>query len=215
LSQQRLTGLYAITQSQPSGFDITLNQVAAALSGGVRIIQYRDKQPGEARRRAEAEALRKLCHAHDARLIINDDVALAKQVSADGVHVGREDSGIVHARQLLGEQAIIGISCYNQLALAIEAEQAGADYVAFGRFFPSATKPDAVQADITLLAEAKQRLQIPIVAIGGITPENGATLVQAGADMLAVINALFGSDDIAANCQRFNQLFDRSEYPPT
>lgn len=214
MSQQRLTGLYAITQPHPSGFNGTFDQVAAALSGGVRIIQYRDKQRGDARRRAEAVALCELCHAHGALLIINDDVALARWVGADGVHVGREDNDIAHARQLLGDQAIIGISCYNQLPLAVAAEQAGADYVAFGRFFPSATKPDAVPADIALLAEAKQRLQIPIVAIGGITPENGATLVQAGADMLAVINALFGRDDIAADCQRFNKLFDRSEYPP-
>ena len=211
--QQFLTGLHAITQTHPAGFSGTLKQVEAALLGGVRIIQYRDKQPGDVRRHTEAEALRILCHAHAARLIINDDVELAKTVGADGVHVGREDSDIQNARAVLGKHAIIGTSCYNQLSLAIAAEQAGADYVAFGRFFPSKTKPDAVQADPILLTEARQHLQIPIVAIGGITPENGATLIQAGANMLAVISALFDSDDIQASCQRFNQLFDIPERP--
>ncbi|MCW8944165.1 MAG: thiamine phosphate synthase [Sedimenticola sp.] len=206
-----LEGLYAITQAHPAGFDYTLKQVEAALSGGVRILQYRDKQPGEQRRITEAENLRTLCHQNGALLIINDDVDLAKRSHADGVHVGREDSDIANARNKLGKQAIIGISCYNQLPLARDAEKAGADYVAFGRFFPSRTKPEAVQAKPELLEEAKRQLRIPIVAIGGITPENGATLIQSGADMLAVIHAIFGTDDIAASCQRFNQLFDRSE----
>ncbi|MCW8889273.1 MAG: thiamine phosphate synthase [Sedimenticola sp.] len=206
-----MTGLYAITQPHPAGFDQTLRQVEAALAGGTRIIQYRDKQPGAARRIKEAENLRQRCHEHNALLIINDDIDLAIEVNADGVHVGREDSGIQDARRQLGDRAIIGISCYNQLPLAIAAEQAGADYVAFGRFFPSTTKPEAVQAEVALLTEAKRQLQLPIVAIGGITPENGATLLAAGADMLAVIDALFGSQDIATSCQHFIQLFDRPE----
>ncbi len=210
-----LEGLYAITQPHSAGFDYTLQQVEAALSGGVRILQYRDKQPGEQRRITEAENLRILCHQHGALLIINDDVDLAKRIHADGVHVGREDSDIANARSKLGKQAIIGISCYNQLPLARAAEKAGADYIAFGRFFTSRTKPEAVQAKPELLEEAKRQLRIPIVAIGGITPENGAILIQSGADMLAVINAIFGTDDIAASCQRFNQLFDRPERVPS
>jgi thiamine-phosphate pyrophosphorylase len=213
--QARLKGLYAITQPHPDGFDGLLQQVAQALIGGTRVLQYRDKQPGAARRKAQATALLALCHAHDALLIINDDTALARAIGADGVHVGREDDDIAAARAALGAEAIIGISCYNRLALASAAQEAGADYVAFGRFFPSLTKPDAVQADIALLGEAKRSLRIPVVAIGGITPENGATLIQAGADMLAVINGIFGAPDIAVRCRRFGQLFNTLERPPS
>lgn len=213
--QERLKGLYAITQPHPAGFTALCHQVEAALSGGTQVVQYRDKQPGEARRRSESAALLALCHQYGALLIINDDAALARAIGADGVHVGRQDGEIESVRHRVGSEAIIGVSCYNRLPLATAAQQAGADYVAFGRFFPSLTKPDAVQADTTILGEAKRALQIPVVAIGGITPENGATLIQAGADMLAVINGIFGAPDIAARCRRFRQLFDVSERPPS
>ncbi len=213
--QRQLKGLYAITPPHSGEFDTLLGQVAEALAGGARIIQYRNKQAGDARRKAQAIALRKLCHEQDALLIINDDPALAKAVGADGVHVGKQDGDVATARHLLGRDAVIGISCYNQLSLAIAAERAGADYVAFGRFFPSVTKPDAVQAEIPLLSQAKQILRVPVVAIGGITPENGGTLIQAGADMLAVINGLFGMRDIAASCHQFTRLFDTSESIPS
>lgn len=212
---ERLQGLYAITQSHPEGFDALLNQVAGALIGGTRIVQYRDKRPGDVRRKSEGAALLALCHEHDALLIINDDATLAKAIGADGVHVGKQDNDIASVRATVGGDAVIGISCYNQLPLAITAQNAGADYVAFGRFFPSLTKPDAVQADIALLGEAKQSLRIPVVAIGGITPENGGTLIQAGADMLAVINGIFGAPDSAASCRRFRLLFDTPERPPS
>lgn len=213
--QEQLKGLYAITRPHPEGFDALLKQVADALIGGTRIVQYRDKQPGGVRRKSEGAALLALCHEHDALLIINDDADLARAIGADGVHVGKQDGDIASVRATVGSDAVIGISCYNRLALAAAAQNAGADYVAFGRFFPSLTKPDAVQADIELLGEAKRNLRIPVVAIGGITPENGATLIQAGADMLAVINGIFGAPDIAARCRRFKQLFDSSERPPS
>lgn len=213
--QAQLRGLYAITQPHPEGFDALQNQVAAALLGGVRVVQYRDKQSGEARRRSEGKALLALCREHDALLIINDDADLARAIGADGVHVGKQDDDIASVRNRVGSEAIIGISCYNRLPLAVAAQMAGADYVAFGRFFPSMSKPEAVQADIALLSEAKRSLQIPVVAIGGITPENGATLIQAGADMLAVIHGIFGAPDITARCRRFRQLFDVSERPPS
>ncbi len=150
----------------------------AALTGGTRVVQYRDKQPGDIRRKSQGTALLALCHEHDALLIINDDADLARAIGADGVHVGKQDGDIASVRATVGSDAVIGISCYNQLPLATAAQDAGVDYVAFGRFFPSLTKPDAVQADITLLREAKRTLRIPVVAIGGITPENGATLIQ-------------------------------------
>lgn len=152
-----------------------------------------------------------LCKHHQALLIINDDVNLAQSVGANGVHLGREDADLSHAKIQLGEAAIIGISCYNRLDLAHNAAQAGADYVAFGRFFPSLTKPHAIQATPELLRQAKTTLNLPLVAIGGITPENGAPLIEAGADMLAVVHGIFGQPDIRAACQKLTTLFEPKE----
>ncbi|MDJ0805357.1 MAG: thiamine phosphate synthase [Gammaproteobacteria bacterium] len=202
-----LRGLYAITNS-PQAADRDLpNQVSQALEGGTRVIQYRDKGKGRQRRVAEASQLLQLTKQYHALLIINDDIELAAETGADGVHLGRHDADITHARQRLGTEAIIGISCYNRLALAKQAEQAGADYVAFGRFFPSLTKPQAVQANPQLLRQARQTLTLPLVAIGGITPDNGGPLISAGADMLAVIHAVFGQPDIRQACERFRPIF--------
>ena len=136
---------------------------------------------------------------------------MAVAVGADGVHLGRDDPDINSARARLGNAAIIGVSCYNRLNLAIAAQDAGVDYVAFGRFFPSNTKPQAVQAETELLTEAKKALHIPIVAIGGITPENSAALIEAGTDMLAVIHGLFGQQDVRAAAEQFNQQFAQNE----
>ena len=138
-----------------------------------------------------ASELVKICHRHNVPLIINDDIELAARVDADGVHIGREDGAIAQARKRLGADAIIGVSCYNFVERAIEAQAQGATYVAFGRFFPSTSKPLAAPAKIETLIQAKQLLKIPIVAIGGIMPENGAQLLAAGADLLAVIGGLF------------------------
>jgi thiamine-phosphate pyrophosphorylase len=204
-----LTGLYAITDSKlaaDSGATLA-DQVGQALEGGAAIIQYRDKGSDQQQRIAEAGALLQLCRGHAVPLIINDDLSLAAEIGADGVHLGRDDADIHQARSALGEDAIIGISCYNRLELALGAQESGADYVAFGRFFSSTTKPQAQPADLELLHRARPKLQIPIVAIGGITPENGAPLIEAGADMLAVIHGIFGQQDIAAACCRFNTLF--------
>lgn len=203
-----LRGLYAITDPSLAAEYGLINQVREALEGGARIIQYRDKGDDTPRRQAEAGALQALCSSHGALFIINDDLELAAAIGADGVHLGRDDADLNAARQKLGLQAIIGLSCYNELERARQAQAAGADYVAFGRFFPSNTKPQAVQADIALLHQAKQALKIPIVAIGGITPENGAQLVQAGADMLAVIQGVFAQPDIRKACQEFAKLFE-------
>jgi thiamine-phosphate pyrophosphorylase len=148
-----------------------------------------------------------VCRQHGVLFIINDDVTLAKETRADGVHLGREDVPLAEARKLLGTRAIIGVSCYNELARAQAAQKQGADYVAFGRFFPSRTKPQAVQANLDLLREAKRKLHIPVVAIGGITPENGASLIAAGADALAVIEGVFGQADVRAAAERYARLF--------
>jgi thiamine-phosphate pyrophosphorylase len=202
-----IRGLYAIADSHYLEPEQFAPAVRAALAGGARVIQYRDKGSEPARRAAIAHELNRLCVEHGVPLFINDDVALAAEVGAAGVHIGRDDSDLAHTRAQLGPEAIIGVSCYNELERALAAQAGGADYVAFGRFFPSHTKPNAVQATTALLHAACARLHIPIVAIGGITPENGAALLDAGADALAVIEGVFGQADIRAAAERYARLF--------
>jgi len=203
-----IAGLYAIADTSYLGAADFVPAVTAALAGGARVIQYRDKQSDDATRRAIAHALNRLCIASNVPLLINDDSALAAEIGAAGVHIGRDDADIAAARALLGPDAVIGVSCYNEIALAEAAAAAGADYVAFGRFFPSRTKPRAVGAGIELLHAARAVLKLPIVAIGGITPENGGALIEAGADALAVIEGVFGQADIRAAAERYARLFD-------
>lgn len=200
-------GLYAITDERLSAPGQLPVCVSAAIAGGATVIQYRNKQGNAQQRRQEAGALLQLCQQHQVPLIINDDVALAASVNADGVHLGKTDASLAQARQQLGPQAIIGVSCYNSLERAMSAAQAGADYVAFGRFFSSHSKPDAQPAEAALLRQARLQLQLPIVAIGGITPENGQALVAAGADLLAAIHGVFGQPDIQAAASAYAALF--------
>ncbi|MCB1857553.1 MAG: thiamine phosphate synthase [Gammaproteobacteria bacterium] len=202
-SRRRLFGLYGITDEGPG----LTRRVEQALQGGVSMIQYRDKTRTKAQREYQALELLGLCHRFGVPVIINDDLDLAISIGADGVHLGQNDPDPQTARQLLGPDSIIGVSCYNRFQLAADAQRKDADYVAFGSFFPSGTKPGAVRADIALLRRAAEELRIPAVAIGGITPENGGALIRAGAAMLAVIQGLFGQSDIGAACSRFNQLF--------
>ena len=181
-----------------------------ALAGGARLVQYRNKSADDALRLEQARALVRLCRTFGAPLIINDHVDVAVVVGADGVHLGHEDisaTGITEVRRRLGAGKIIGVSCYNQMESAIEAEQQGADYVAFGTFFISATKPGAVIASTELLREARQKLSIPMVAIGGITPDNVAELIAQGADAVAVLTGLFGAPDIQSTAEKFSRLF--------
>ncbi|MDE2089694.1 MAG: thiamine phosphate synthase [Gammaproteobacteria bacterium] len=201
-------GLYAITDGALIEPARLVERVTQALRGGAVMVQYRNKSTDTRRRLHEARALREVCRAHGALLIVNDDVALARAVTADGVHLGKDDAPLAQARRMLGERAVIGLSCYNSLQRAVEAQSAGADYVAFGRFFSSRTKPDAVTADVELLRQAKIRLRIPRVAIGGITPDNGAALIEAGADLLAVVHGVFGQPDPEEAARRYAQLFE-------
>jgi thiamine-phosphate pyrophosphorylase len=203
----RLAGLYAIADTQYLDNTRLLPAVGEAIAGGARIVQYRDKKHVAADRARQAGELASLCRKHGALFIVNDDVALAKEARPDGLHLGLEDAALAQAREQLGLRAIIGVSCYNDLARAIQAQADGADYVAFGSFFPSRTKPQAVQANTDLLREAKKKLHIPVVAIGGITPENGAALIAAGADALAVIEGVFGQADVRAAAERYANLF--------
>lgn len=198
-------GLYAITQADNCSAEHVLQAVEAALQGGAAVVQYRDKADREDSLPL-ARALTALCHRYQAPLLINDSVELALAAQADGVHLGRDDGALVDARRRLGSTAIIGVSCYNDLERAKTFAQQGADYVAFGRFFPSGSKPLAAPADIATLTLAKQQLSVPIVAIGGILPENGGQLLQAGADLLAVIGGLFDREPQSA-AKAYQALF--------
>ncbi|MFU8787555.1 MAG: thiamine phosphate synthase [Methylobacter sp.] len=199
-------GLYAITQTEGKSGDTVINDVAAAIRGGAVVVQYRDKNPLDAP--WLARELVKICHQHQVPLLINDDIELAALVGADGVHLGREDGAIAQARQQLGNDAIIGVSCYNAVDYALAAQAQGATYAAFGRFFPSSSKPLAAPAEIDTLRQAKRVLTIPIVAIGGIVPENGAALIAAGADLLAVIGGIFDHQPESA-ARAYQALFTR------
>jgi len=204
-----LHGLYVLTDTALAPSDHLLTAVAAAIDGGAAMVQYRDKSDDDARRESEARALLALCRERRVPLIINDDVALAARIGADGVHVGREDPDLHQARTALGRNAIIGVSCYDDLERARRAQADGADYVAFGSFFASPTKPAAVPASLDLLRTARSELTLPIAAIGGITPDNGAQLVAAGADLLAVITGVFAQADVRAAARRYALLFEK------
>jgi thiamine-phosphate pyrophosphorylase len=200
-------GLYAVTPDTDQTESLVA-QVSAAISGGVRIIQYRNKTATPEMRVAQALALKSLCRDAGACLIINDHVELALAVDADGLHVGSGDASYDDARRALGDEKLIGISCYNQLGLALAAEARGADYIAFGSFFPSLVKPGAVHAPTDLLIEARRTLELPIVAIGGITLNTALPLITAGADALAVISALFSAPDVTVAARSFTALFE-------
>ena len=202
-------GLYAITDHREETPEQLVRRVEQAILGGARLIQYRDKPSDHTRRRARAAALLALCRQYAVALIINDDIELAAETGAHGVHLGAGDAAIATARRRLGTRAIIGASCYNRLERARAAVAEGADYVAFGRFFHSHSKPEAVAANRELLTHARRELPVPIAAIGGITPENGIGLVAAGASLLAVIHGVFGQPDVQAAARAYAGLFDR------
>ena len=190
----------------PIGSGAELGPVAAAVANGVRAVQYRDKSSDHSRRRRDVEALLAVCRPHGVPLIVNDDVELALATGADGVHLGRDDEGLTAARTRLGAGAIIGVSCYNEADRALTAARNGADYVAFGSFFPSVTKPGAVRATTELVAGVRPHIEAPIVAIGGITADNAPPLLESGVDLLAVVNAIFGAADIGLAARRLARL---------
>ena len=205
----QIHGLYAITPDLPDTVEL-VRRVRLALQGGARVLQYRNKTADAKLKLAQAQALLQLAREFKTTFIVNDDAQLAVQVNADGVHLGGEDGSVAAARALLGNSGIIGVSCYNRLSLAHEAVRQGADYVAFGAFFASSVKPGAVQADVALLRSARKELNVPIVAIGGITQQNAATLIDAGADAAAVISALFDAPDIEVAAREFSTLFSKA-----
>lgn len=207
----KLRGLYAITDSELLKGKL-LPYVEAALKGGATLLQYRDKSSDDARRLREAEALRELCNRYGAALIINDDAELAARLGV-GLHLGQGDGSLSAARALLGRKAIIGGTCHAQLELAEAAAKEGASYVAFGRFFNSTTKPGAPAADVALLAAAKAKVNLPIVAIGGVTLDNAPELIANGASMVAVVHGLFGADsatEVERRARAFSALFTQN-----
>jgi thiamine-phosphate pyrophosphorylase len=193
---RRLGGLYAVTPDITDTADLVA-RVAAALAGGASAIQYRNKAADPALQRAQAAALARVHALRGGLYIVNDDAALAAAVGADGVHVGEDDGSIAAARELLGPDRIIGVSCYDDLERARAGVAAGADYVAFGSFFLSSVKPGARRAPVALL-ERSASLGVPVVAIGGITAENAGVLRDAGAYAVAVISAVFQAPDVEA-----------------
>ena len=197
----KLRGLYAITPELADG-DLLLRKLVLALEGGIAMLQYRNKGRQSLQ---EARALATACRRAGVPFIVNDDLDLALECGADGVHLGHEDGVLAAARARLGGK-LLGASCYDSLDRARAAVAAGADYVAFGSVFASATKPSAVRAPLSLFAEARP-LGVPMVAIGGITLENAPQLLAAGADAIAVISDLFDAPDIAGRARAYGKLF--------
>lgn len=207
----KLRGLYAITDRQLLAGKF-LAYVEAALDGGVTLLQYRDKGTDESRRLREATELLKLCDRYKTRLIINDDADLAARLDV-GVHMGQTDGSLTDARGLLGHKAIVGATCHGSLEMAEKAKADGATYIAFGRFFNSSTKPDAPAIALDVLAQARARFNMPIAVIGGITLDNAPQLVEHGADLLAVVQGLFGAEntqEVTRRARAFNALLKRA-----
>lgn len=202
----RIAGLYAVT---PDLQDTSLlcEKVAAALDGGAALVQYRNKTAPPELRREQAQRLHTLCRARGIPLVVNDDVALAVDIGADGLHVGKDDGSVREVRARLSRAMTVGVSCYDSLDRAQAAVNDGADYVAFGAAFPSRVKPAAVRATVDLYRAASARFQVPIVAIGGVTLDNAPQLITAGVDALAVISALFDAPDVRRAAASFTALF--------
>jgi len=201
-----IKGLYAVTPDEPNT-DVLLAKVEAALQGGINILQYRNKQANHKLLTQQARAILPLCRQYNVPLIINDSVKLCLSLDADGVHIGADDGNLDEIRARLGPNKTLGASCYHRLDLALSAQQAGADYVAFGACFASSTKPNAPVASLDLFKLAQAQLHIPAVAIGGITLENAAQAIAAGASAIAVINAIFSAANVKLTTQQFTHLF--------
>ena len=203
---KRVNGLYAVTPESADSIAL-IGKVDAALRGGAHVVQYRSKSAEDSLRHAQAAHIAHLCRSHNALFIVNDSVELARAVGADGVHLGKDDGDVVAARAVLGHGKLIGVSCYDDIVRARAAQFQGADYVAFGSFFPSATKPMARRAGLDLLRIAALEISLPVVAIGGISEDNAAALIAAGADAIAVVSTLFDAPDVETQARRFARLF--------
>jgi len=206
LRNRKISGLYAITPELENTDDL-IDKTRQVLEGGAQLIQYRNKSANRILLKEQAKLLLQLCREYEIPLIINDYLDLAIEIDADGLHVGQHDASILKTRDQLGCNKIIGASCYNNLGLAIQAEKESADYVAFGAFFPSLTKPNTVSVTMNLIGEAKNKLMVPIVGIGGIRLTNAKKVIQSGCVAIAVCNDLFQSGNIKAKAAHYAQLF--------
>lgn len=206
LSKSAIHGLYAITPNEGDSGRLR-DMVEASIAGGASVVQYRNKRANSKQRHDQSRLLLELCRRHQVPLIINDEVNLCLEIDADGVHIGATDGDLREVRAQLGGDKILGASCYNSLTLATKAQSEGADYIAFGACFPSATKPEALRAELSLFSRGRDVLHTPMVAIGGITLINARLAVEAGADALAVIGALFESDDVKHTAREFSRLY--------
>lgn len=201
-----IKGIYAVTPDI-ADTDLLIKKVEAALAGGVNVLQYRNKQANHKLQTQQARALLPLCRQYNVPLIINDSVKLCLTLDADGVHLGADDGNLTEVRARLGNNKILGASCYNRFDLALSAQNQGADYVAFGACFASKTKPNAPVADLSLFSQARAQLAISTVAIGGINLQNAPQVIEAGADAIAIIQAIFAADDVKLASQQFSDLF--------
>ncbi len=209
-TSQVIHGLYAITPDELNT-EALLAKTEAALKGGVNVLQYRNKAADHKLQTKQARLLHILCKEYNVPLIINDSVKLCLTLDADGVHLGANDGNLAQARARLGANKILGASCYNRLDLAVAAARDGVDYAAFGACFASVTKPGAPLAPLDLFKEAKQQIKIPLVAIGGIDLHNARLAINAGADAVAVVGALFNESDdlkITQTAKEFLSIFD-------
>ena len=202
-----MRGLYAITDCDNLSAHKLLSVTEEILRAGVAVLQYRDKSGDRNKRNREARELQQLCREHGCLFIVNDDIQLAAATGSDGVHLGRDDRDCTTARNELGPDALIGISCYDSLKAAQDAAADGADYVAFGSFYPTGSKQNTAIAEPQVIIRAKEKLSLPVVAIGGITPANCKTLIECGADMLAAISSIYQADDPYSAVQEFNRYF--------
>ena len=203
----KVRGLYVITDTQLIPRERFVETVEAAVRGGATMVQLREKETPREEVIHLAREVLAVTRRYGALLIVNDHPAIAREVGADGAHVGREDPPVAEARAMLGPEAIIGASCYGDVARAVAAEQAGADYVAFGTPFPSPTKPKRTDISLGIFQEVKQRVKVPVFAIGGITIENAPQVIDAGADGIAVVSGVFAAPDVEAAAQALAQLF--------
>ena len=201
-----IKGLYAITPDM-ADLNTLVHKTQLVIEGGAFMVQYRSKIQDRAVKMQQCAAILRLCREYDVPCIVNDDVEMCRILEADGVHLGENDDNIAEVRRILGEDAIIGSSCYDQLDRAKQAQKEGATYVAFGAMFPTPTKPNAPRATLELLREAKSEIEIPIVAIGGITVNNAHDVIEAGVDAIAVITSLYESNSIKETAETFLKMF--------
>ena len=201
-----IKGLYAITPDM-ADLNTLIQKTQLAIEGGAFMVQYRSKIQDRDVKMQQCAAILRLCREYKIPCIVNDDVDMCRILEADGVHLGEKDDNIADVRRILGEDAIIGSSCYDQLNRAKQAQNEGASYVAFGAMFETLTKPNAPRATLELLREAKSQIQIPIVAIGGITMNNAHDVIETGIDAIAVINSLFEAKTIKETAETFSKMF--------